>query len=218
MYILIYQFKYVNILILRYSRSILCEIFSKEHIFFNILYNTMIVAYKISITIYSKYIYILVIHSTADGLVWWYTLFTYISSGHIHPKSRDIHMEVTTLHLCTFRRRCSHVGPLRCPKELIRSATSSLVVFFSLSRWPCRQDSESSPRRLRNLHARGLAVGARHHFSCRGLVKSWGQKAWCLMRCRFRFFSWYCQKPENSLGIGNSMARGGSSGERAAPC
>ena len=59
----------VDILILRYSRSLLCEKNSKEHIFFNILYNTMIVAYKISITIYSKYTYILVIHSTLDGLI-----------------------------------------------------------------------------------------------------------------------------------------------------
>ena len=63
MYILIYQFKYVDILILRYSGSLVCEFFfSKEHIFFNILYTTMIVAYKISITIYSKYTYIFVIH------------------------------------------------------------------------------------------------------------------------------------------------------------
>ena len=69
MYILIYQFKYVDILILRYPKSLLYEKNSKEHIFFNILYNTMIVTYKISITIYSKYTYILILHSTTDGLV-----------------------------------------------------------------------------------------------------------------------------------------------------
>ena len=56
----------------------------------------MIVAYKISITIYSKYIYILVIHSTLDVLVRLYTPSTYTLSGHIHPKSRDIQMGVTT--------------------------------------------------------------------------------------------------------------------------
>jgi hypothetical protein len=41
--------------------------------------NTMTVVYKISITIYSMYTYILDIHTTIDGIVWSYTL-----SGHIH--------------------------------------------------------------------------------------------------------------------------------------
>jgi len=42
------------------------------------------------------YAYILNIYITLNGLVWSYTSSIYISSDHIHLKSRDIDMRVTT--------------------------------------------------------------------------------------------------------------------------
>ena len=68
-----------------------------SHQYITYYFNTIIVVYKISITIYSMYTCILqYTHTILDGLVWSYTSSTYTSSGYIHHKSKDIHMGVTT--------------------------------------------------------------------------------------------------------------------------
>jgi hypothetical protein len=57
-YILIYQFEYIHILILRYYKSYHVIFFSKRTHIFNIYYYyNIIVVYKISIIIYSMYNY-----------------------------------------------------------------------------------------------------------------------------------------------------------------
>ena len=45
---------------------------------------------------YSMYTCILDIYTTLDDLVWSHILYTYASSGHIHPKSWDTNMIVAT--------------------------------------------------------------------------------------------------------------------------
>jgi len=93
-YILIYQFEYVYILILWYSKSYYVKFFQNNPYFLICYSNTMTVVYKISITIYSMYTCIFDIRTTIDGLIWSYTSSTYTLSGHIHLKSKDIHMGV----------------------------------------------------------------------------------------------------------------------------
>jgi hypothetical protein len=95
-WILVYQFQYVYIHILRYSKSYYVKKVSKGHTFLIYCYNTIILIYKISLATYFVYTCKLDIYATLDDPVWSHILYTYASSGHIHPKSRDTNMIVAT--------------------------------------------------------------------------------------------------------------------------
>jgi hypothetical protein len=69
------------------------KVFKRTHIFLTYYFNTITIVYKIIITIYLMYTCILDIHTTLDRL---YFVNIHFIGPYLRPKSKDIHMGVTT--------------------------------------------------------------------------------------------------------------------------